>query len=74
MNKDFGKGWLTKSARDLVKILILVAGYRSDDLLLEITRLQGKREGMANVATVLRAAQNLLDAARRRQATAGGDQ
>ena len=72
MNKDFGKGWLTKSARDLVRILILVAGYRSDDLLLEITRLQGKREGMANVATVLRAAQNLLDAARR-QATAEGD-
>ena len=73
MNKDFGKGWLTKSARDLVKILILVAGYRSDDLLLEITRLQGKGEGMANVARVLRAAQNLLDVARR-QATAESDQ
>ena len=52
----FGGGWLTRNAADLAKVLIFVGGYCPKQLALRIAKLQGKRKGLANLATVCKAA------------------
>ena len=57
----FGDGWLTKSAQDLCKIAIAFGGFSADELVLAITKLQGKRDAKANVATVEKALQAVYE-------------
>lgn len=59
--KNFGDGWLTNSAADLCKIAIAFGGFSADELVLAITKLQGKRDAKANVATVEKALQMIFE-------------
>jgi hypothetical protein len=51
----FGDGWLTKSAQDLCKIAIVFGGFDAGEIVLAITKIQGKRDAKANTATVEKA-------------------
>lgn len=50
---DFGQGWMTKSARDLVKIAVYVAGVDAKVLISRLARA-GERGANINAATVQR--------------------
>jgi hypothetical protein len=52
---DFGDGWLTSSARDLVKIAVCLAGFDAQDLAnrLARTKSRGQRLNAATVERVL---------------------
>jgi hypothetical protein len=60
---NFGDGWLTKSAQDLCKIVIMFGGFDAAALVLAIHEIH-KGTGLANVTTVTNALQNLYDDAR----------
>lgn len=59
VNADFGQGWMSGSARDLFKILTLIAGADAKKLVAEINRIHRRRDANVNAATVLRAMGNL---------------
>jgi hypothetical protein len=59
---NFGDGWLTESAQDLCRIVIALGGFQPDEIVLAVTKVQGKREAKANVATVLKALQMVYEA------------
>jgi len=59
--KDFGDGWLTKSAQDLCKVAIAFGGFEPGEIALAVTQLQGKRNALANTATVERALQMVYE-------------
>ncbi len=60
--KDFGDGWMTKSAQDLCKIAIAFGGFEADEIVLAVTKVQGKRDAKANTATVEKALQMIYEA------------
>jgi hypothetical protein len=60
--KTFGDGWLTANAADLCKIAIAFGGFEPGEIVLAVTRIQGKRDAKANTATVEKALQMIYEA------------
>jgi hypothetical protein len=60
--KTFGEGWLTKNAADLCKIAIAFGGFEAGEIVLAVTKIQGKRKALANTATVEKALQMIYEA------------
>lgn len=59
--KDFGDGWLSKPAQDMCKIAIAFGGFDATEVVWAITKVQGKREAKANLATVEKALQMIYE-------------
>ena len=51
--------WGSRNAEDMFKIATRLAGFNGPELMLEITRRQGRRNAMVNEATVLGAMQTI---------------
>jgi len=60
--KNFGDGWLTKSAQDLCKIAIVFGGFDAAEVVLAIAKVQDKRSVRASVPTVEKALQIVYEA------------
>jgi len=53
LQPDFGEGWMTKSARDLARIAVMLAGFDAKDLAIRLARVRA-RGARINYATVNR--------------------
>lgn len=60
--KNFGDGWLTRNAAELCKIAIAFGGFEPSEIVLTVTKIQGKRDAKANTATVEKALQIIYEA------------
>ena len=59
LTKDFGDGWASKPAVDLLKVMVTIAGFDLTDLMKTIFRIQRSKNSTINIRTVERAAMSV---------------